>query len=247
MTERISTKNNEVQESLKANVGKIIEVRGVLTGGDPINKLEGEALVRDIEFQRKQQHRKYVTKDPYIKFQVKEVKLALKDKDAAERLVYQMIYTNSDGQKSLTVETKSRFTIGYRSGDKLIPIKQSILAGKRFAYNQNITITYEVYQNKETEECGIGLANIIFDEKPKFFEYQNLTDRIGAVSGQNWAEEVDDLGLDDSNDSKPSKASSGSLESDGWSSIPDSVGEEPTDDSSTGSTDDGSDWGSVWN
>ena len=152
-----------------------------------------------------------------------------------------MIYTNSDGQKSLTVETKSRFTIGYRSGDKLIPIKQSILAGKRFAYNQNITVTYEVYQNKETEECGIGLANIIFDEKPKFFEFQDLTDRIGAVSGQNWADEVDDLGLDDS---KPSKASSN--ESDGWESIPDSVGEEPADDSTNGSTDDGADWGSVW-
>ena len=54
----------------------------------------------------------------------------------------------------------------------------------------------------------------------------------------------DDLGLDDSNDSKPSKASSN--ESDGWKSIPDSVGEEPADDSSTGSTDDGADWGSVW-
>ena len=192
---KISVKDKAVQESLKANVGKYIEVRGIFVSGDPINKLEGEALERDIRFQKETQHRMYINKEPYIKFKIEDVNMQLKDKDAAERLVYQQIFTDSEGKKSLTVETKTKFTIGYRAGDKLIPIKQSALEGRRFAYNQGITVTFEVYQPKEGL-CGVGLANIIFDEKPEFYESNFSEDRIGVVEGQNWATEVDDLGLD---------------------------------------------------
>ena len=75
MAEKISVKDKKVQESLKANVGKYIEVRGVFVSGDPINKLEGEALERDIRFQKETQHRMYIQKDPYIKFKL--IKYAL--------------------------------------------------------------------------------------------------------------------------------------------------------------------------
>ena len=196
-TERLSLRDKNVQAELEKVVGKIIEVHGVLTAGDPINKLEGEALEKDIEFQKNVQHRRYLQKDPYIKFRVSEAELTLVDKDVAERLVFQTIYNDpKDGSKSVSVESKTKFSIGYRNGDKITAIKLASLEGRKFAYNQGITVTYEVYKPKDGGDCGIGLANIIFDEKPKFYEFVDQSDRIGAVAGQNWADEVDDLGLD---------------------------------------------------
>ncbi len=230
--ERISTKDNAVQADLAQHVGKIVEVRGILASGDPINKLDGEALQKDIQFQKEKQHRKYLQKDPYIKFKINNANLELKDKDSAERLVWQMIYESpEDHTKSLTAETKSMFTIGYRNGDKLIPIKRSSLEGKRFAYNQGVTLTFEVYQSKETKVCGIGLANIIFDEKPSFYNAETSIDRIGACESQNWATEVEDFS-DDAPTAAPANEPAN-----------EPVNETPQTEASA----DAADWGSVWN
>lgn len=193
--ERISVRDAAVQEDLKKVIGKIITVEGILTGGDPINKLDGEALVRDIAFQKEKQHRKFLVKEPYIKFTISDVKMELKDKDSAERLIYQQIYKNPEtGEKLLTIESKNdRFTIGYRDGDKLIPIKKDSILGKRLLFNQGITVTYKVYQMKDSGVCGIGIENIIIEGNPQFYDASVQMSRSGCPEEQNWSTEVADF------------------------------------------------------
>lgn len=193
---RISVRDKSVQEDLKMVVGKIITVNGVLTGGDPINKLEGEALKRDIVFQKEKQHRKFLQKEPYIKFTISDAKMELKDKDSAERIIYQQMYKNPETEeKTLTVESKNdRFTIGYRDGDKLIPIKKDSIMGKRLLFNQEVTVTYKVYQMKDSGICGIGIENIIIEGYPQFYDSSKRDSLVGCPKEQNWTSEAADFG-----------------------------------------------------
>lgn len=194
-TNKIKITDENVQKNLALCVGKYIEVKGILSGGDPINKLEGAALQKNIEFQKNTQHRKYIQKDPYTSFRISNPAFELKDKDAFERLVLQKVYKGTEGDtKYMTVETKNRFSIGYRKGDVIVPIKKSSIEGKHVSYEQGLTVTFEVYQVKDTGVCGIGLANIIFDEKPKFYQKDENGDKIGAIKAQNWSDDVEDFG-----------------------------------------------------
>jgi hypothetical protein len=239
-TERVSLKDKHVQAELEPLVGKIVEVHGILVAGDPINKLEGEALEKDIKYQRDVQHRRYLTKEPYIKFRINDVQMDLTEKNIAKRIVYQNIFTDKEtGVRALSVESKTKFSIGYRNGDKITAIKLAALEGRRFAFNQGLTVTYEVYKPKDGD-CGVGLANIIFDEKPKFYEFVDQTDRIGAVEGQNWSDEVDDLGLD----AAPAQDTQAAPASEATQAAPAANTTAPAAEASAPA--DESDWGAVW-
>ena len=60
-----------VQKNLALCVGKYIEVKGILSGGDPINKLEGAALQKNIEFQKKYTAQKIYSERPIYEFSYK--------------------------------------------------------------------------------------------------------------------------------------------------------------------------------
>ncbi len=191
---KVSLKDPAIKEELAQKVGKIMLVHGKLAGGDPIKKLEGEDLQKDIDFQKDTQHRRYPITDPHYKFRIEDAKLELKDKDSAERYLYQQIYEGKDGKKFLSVETKTDFTIGYRkSPESIAPISRKSLEGKKFAFGQEVTLTYSVYMNKSTQEASIGFENIIFEERPTFYVPEFNSDTVGAVEGQGWDTEVEDF------------------------------------------------------
>lgn len=189
----VSIKDKEVQKSLKENVGRIISVRGVLKAGDPINPLTGDALEKDIAFQKNTQHRRYLLKDPHFKFTISGAEL-LKPEDgkktAAEAYIAQSIYGDD---KLYTVETRTdrAFAIGYKKADGVPKlINRESIAEKHFAHGQEITINFKVYEPKDGGDCGVGFENIVFSEQPKFWE-GSRTGALGAFA--DWDVEADDL------------------------------------------------------
>ncbi len=184
---KISLKDPAVRAELAKKVGKVMTITGKLCGGDPITKLEGEALAEDIKYQKEKQKRKFPVTDPHYKFRISDAVLTLKDKDAAERYLYQQIYSDQEGVKRFSVETKNNFTIGYCTPEgKIRPIKRETLAGKKFAFGQEVTLTYSVYMNKSTEEASIGFENMFFSQKPEFYIPEFNADTVGVVEGQGW-------------------------------------------------------------
>lgn len=190
----ISIKDKEVQKNLKANVGRVISIKGTLKAGDPINPLTGDALDKDIAFQKNTQHRKYLIKDEHFKFSVNNAEIithADGKKTAAEAYLAQQIYGDDN---TYTVETKSNreFALGYKKEDgtpKLI--NRASVAGKHFAHGQLVTINYKVYEMRDTGDCNVGFENLVFEEQPKFWQGQ-VAGAIGAFA--DWDTEADDLG-----------------------------------------------------
>ncbi len=192
---KVNLKDSAVKAELAQKVGKVMTITGKLSGGDPIKKLEGEELAKDIEFQRQTQHRKFPILDPHYKFRISDAALKLVDKDVAERYLFQNIYQNADGVKMYGVETKTDFTIGYvKENGKITPIKRESLKDKKFAFGQEVTLTYSVYMNKTTGEASIGFENMFFSKKPEFYAGGAGADTIGAVESQGWdTSEIEDF------------------------------------------------------
>ncbi len=190
----ISLKDKKVQAELAEKNGKLMTITGIYSGGNIISKLEGDALERDIDFQKNQMHRRYLKTEPYYKFNLSEVEQHLVDKDVAEAWLNQQIYRDSNGVKRITVETKNSFAIGYRKENgKIAPIKRDSLEGKAFAYGQKVTITFAVYVPRSTGEPTIGFENIFFDTKPKFYIPQSNKDLIGTNEVQGWELDPEDF------------------------------------------------------
>ncbi len=199
---RVSLKDPAIKEELAKKVGKVMTITGKLAGGDPITKLEGEALQEDIKFQKEKQHRRFPVTDPHYKFRIEDAALNLKDKDCAEKYLFQQIYTNAEtGKKYFSVETKNDFTIGYKTAEGTIrPISRQSLAGKKFAFGQEVTLTYSVYMNKSTEEASIGFENMFFSQKPEFYVPEFNADTVGVVEGQGWdTSSVEDMSEESGN------------------------------------------------
>ena len=190
---KVEIRSADVQKSLMANIGRVISITGVLKSGDPINRLNGDALEKDIEFQRATQHRRFLVRDPHYKFTIESASVVSVDgkKTAAEAYLEQQIY-GDDGL--FTVETKSErqdFALGYRKPDgipKLIN-RRSIL-GKKFSHGQKVTLNYKIYEVKDTGEACIGFENMVFEEIPSFWEGAS-SDAIGAFP--DWDIVADDL------------------------------------------------------
>ena len=190
---KVEIRSADAQKSLMANIGRVISVKGVLRSGDPINRLTGDALEKDIEFQKNTQHRRFIVRSPHYKFTIEnaEVVAVDKKKTAAEAYLEQQIY-GDDGL--FTVETKSErqdFALGYRKPDgvpKLINRKS--IAGRKFSHGQLVTLNYKIYELKDTGEACIGFENLVFEAMPSFWEGAD-TNAIGAFP--DWDIEADDL------------------------------------------------------
>lgn len=201
MAEKLKYDEKKVQESLRSLPSDaILEVHGTYSYGDVLNKIDGELLKKVIESDRKNKRpEKCIKKVPHYRFQLNDVTVPLTGKNGApanafEALVNQRVdrwEKDGEARSNLKEELRNNFAIGYRSGDKVIAINRKNLEGKRFAYGQGMTITYELYEYDG--QLLVGIANVIFDERPQLYVAENAAARLGAKASQGWATEVDNF------------------------------------------------------
>ena len=202
----IKLKDKKVQDNLKTlDPNTIIEVHGTLTFGDPLDFVKGKTLEMIQERDKKNgRPASYIPtepngKRPRVCFTLSDVTNPLtgdngKPANAFEALINQKVQRWEDESGNEKTNLKEELTrkiqlIGYRKGDKVIPLANKSLEGKILNNGQGITITYEIYEYED--EMHIGVANMIFDEYPSF--YNGSGSRIGAKKSQNWATEEESV------------------------------------------------------